>query len=196
MHPNSPSNASSFSRRHNPQEMPDPSLDDVFSSTRTVLNHPSSPTLREILAAYNAHGNGDRDKLLATLNAKAAEDRRLASLAALHQTMLEASQLRQHQSPLSWPLPRKTTHPRNIHHYNVSFGRKPPHTRASLVAMWAPIARLDHRGKWVRSSPSPSTPHPSRPGGFGCHSYSELLAGVPASSDPIVDSARPRPSMR
>lgn len=35
---------------------------------------PSPPTLRDILGAYRAKGDGDRDMLLAMLNAKAAED--------------------------------------------------------------------------------------------------------------------------
>lgn len=32
------------------------------------------PTLREVLGAYNSRGDGDRDMLIAMLNAKSAED--------------------------------------------------------------------------------------------------------------------------
>ncbi|EEB87084.1 hypothetical protein MPER_15722, partial [Moniliophthora perniciosa FA553] len=39
---------------------------------------PPPPTLREILTAYRTKGDGDREMLLAMLNAKTAEDQRLA----------------------------------------------------------------------------------------------------------------------
>ena len=45
------------------------------SSLLTLLNkQPPPPTLREILEAYKARGDGDREMLLAMLNAKSSED--------------------------------------------------------------------------------------------------------------------------
>ena len=40
----------------------------------TPLSQPPPPSLREILAAYKQRGDGDREMLLAMLNAKSAED--------------------------------------------------------------------------------------------------------------------------
>ncbi|CAL1696368.1 unnamed protein product [Somion occarium] len=65
----------------------------LLSSTWHVLEQPPPPSLREILSAYKAKGDGDRDMLLAMLNAKSAEDQRLASIASLHRTMLEVHQM-------------------------------------------------------------------------------------------------------
>ena len=55
-------------------------LDQVYSAplcSSPPLSHslqPPPPSLREILAAYRTKGDGDRDMLLAMLNAKTAED--------------------------------------------------------------------------------------------------------------------------
>lgn len=38
------------------------------------MSQPPPPTLREILEAYKARGDGDREMLLAMLNAKSSED--------------------------------------------------------------------------------------------------------------------------
>ncbi|KAH7883830.1 hypothetical protein F5I97DRAFT_1930058 [Phlebopus sp. FC_14] len=55
------------------------------------LEQPPPPTLREILGAYRSRGDGDRDMLLAMLNAKSAEDQRIAAVASLHRTLLDLS---------------------------------------------------------------------------------------------------------
>lgn len=46
----------------------------LISVTNQFITQSPPPSLREILAAYRAKGDGDRDMLLAMLNAKAAED--------------------------------------------------------------------------------------------------------------------------
>jgi len=46
-------------------------------------------TQKDILGAYKQNGDGDREMLIAMLNAKAAEDQRLANTAALHRSVLE-----------------------------------------------------------------------------------------------------------
>ncbi|QRW00221.1 hypothetical protein RhiJN_28239 [Ceratobasidium sp. AG-Ba] len=61
----------------------------ILETTWHALSQAPPPALREILAAYNAKGEGDRDMLIALLNAKSAEDQRLAALATLHQTVLQ-----------------------------------------------------------------------------------------------------------
>ncbi|KAL0950821.1 hypothetical protein HGRIS_007583 [Hohenbuehelia grisea] len=68
------------------------------------------PTLRDILTAYKTRGDGDRDMLLAMLNAKSAEDQRIASVASLQRTLLEvyqtsASHQPQPPSRLFYPSP-------------------------------------------------------------------------------------------
>ncbi|CAE6425496.1 unnamed protein product [Rhizoctonia solani] len=61
----------------------------ILETTWHALSQAPPPSLREILSAYNAKGEGDREMLVALLNAKSAEDQRLASLATLHQTVLQ-----------------------------------------------------------------------------------------------------------
>ncbi|CAE6411401.1 unnamed protein product [Rhizoctonia solani] len=53
-----------------------------------ALNQPP-PTLREILSAYSAKGEGDREMLIALLQAKAAEDTRIANLAKLQEQVIQ-----------------------------------------------------------------------------------------------------------
>ncbi|QRW07083.1 hypothetical protein RhiLY_06082 [Ceratobasidium sp. AG-Ba] len=77
----------------------------AIDSSLQALSQPPPPTLREILAAYASKGQGDRDMLIALLNAKAAEESRIAAVAALQQNVLQAqlgiaaAQIRQRQSP-------------------------------------------------------------------------------------------------
>ncbi|KAI0662550.1 hypothetical protein C8Q70DRAFT_1051178 [Cubamyces menziesii] len=70
----------------------DPTMKTLLTSSWRVLEQPPPPSLREILEAYKARGDGDREMLLAMLNAKSAEDQRLASIATLHRTMLDLYQ--------------------------------------------------------------------------------------------------------
>ncbi|KAF8898404.1 hypothetical protein BD779DRAFT_1666262 [Infundibulicybe gibba] len=101
-HPNSwpfplpPSSSSSITAFHSMDPSHnysrEPDFKHVVASAFSVLDQPPPPTLREILGAYRTKGDGDRDMLLAMLNAKAAEDQRLASVAALHRSVLEAYQ--------------------------------------------------------------------------------------------------------
>ncbi|KAJ1310369.1 hypothetical protein OPQ81_007107 [Rhizoctonia solani] len=61
----------------------------ILETTWHALSQAPPPSLREILTAYNSKGEGDREMLVALLNAKSAEDQRLASLATLHHTVLQ-----------------------------------------------------------------------------------------------------------
>ncbi|KAJ6604303.1 hypothetical protein DFH09DRAFT_305202 [Mycena vulgaris] len=153
----------------------DPSLGHVVSSASSVLEQPPPPSLRDILGAYKANGDGDRDMLLAMLNAKTAEDQRLASIAALHRTMLEVYQAPPPHLDGShhyYPTPKFTQSPplrearpatRNVYHHVSSVSRSPPHVRAPLPSMRAPSPKPEHRRKRARPSHSPPPPpHSSR----------------------------------
>ncbi|KAJ3783797.1 hypothetical protein GGU10DRAFT_295389 [Lentinula aff. detonsa] len=61
----------------------------ILVSALHTLDQTPPPSLREILNAYRTKGDGDRDMLLAMLNAKSAEDRRIAETSALHRTIIE-----------------------------------------------------------------------------------------------------------
>lgn len=89
------------SKAANPTEPPRPILETTWHALsqvrslaqyhvrRSPIGQTPPPSLREILGAYNAKGEGDRDMLVALLNAKSAEDQRLAAIATLHQTVLQ-----------------------------------------------------------------------------------------------------------
>ncbi|KAF8624843.1 hypothetical protein AX15_005724 [Amanita polypyramis BW_CC] len=71
---------------------PRPPIDNDLRHLFSSASSPPPPSLREILTAYRAKGDGDREMLLTMLNAKAAEDQRIASVASLHRTALEVYQ--------------------------------------------------------------------------------------------------------
>ncbi|TFK57490.1 hypothetical protein OE88DRAFT_1804026 [Heliocybe sulcata] len=98
---------------------PDPGMKALLATSWRVLEQLPPPSMREILGAYNARGDGDRDMLLAMLNAKTAEDQRMASVANLQRTMLETYRVstiggapmppplpERYQFPPSMPIPR------------------------------------------------------------------------------------------
>jgi len=65
----------------------------IVASSSSLLEQTPPPSLREILAAYRARGDGDRDMLLSMLHAKTAEDQRLASVYNLQRSMIELYQV-------------------------------------------------------------------------------------------------------
>ncbi|KAB5593041.1 hypothetical protein CTheo_3506 [Ceratobasidium theobromae] len=86
------------------------SVADAFQA----LSQAPPPTIREILGAYSAKGEGDREMLVALLNAKSAEDQRIAAVATLQQTVLQMqhslalaqAQAAQPSQPHQLPSPR------------------------------------------------------------------------------------------
>jgi hypothetical protein len=46
----------------------------ALQAALNTFDQPPAPSLREVLGAYRLKGDGDREMLLAILNAKAAED--------------------------------------------------------------------------------------------------------------------------
>ncbi|KAH7104110.1 hypothetical protein BKA62DRAFT_635102, partial [Auriculariales sp. MPI-PUGE-AT-0066] len=83
----------------------------ILNSTWTSLQQPTTPSLREVLGAYNAKGTGDRDMLLALLNAKSAEDNRIAATTTLQNTMLQFYTSRS-GTPAVYTAPSTHTSPR------------------------------------------------------------------------------------
>jgi len=71
--------------------LPHHSLHSLLNSSRSLIEQNCTPSLNEILAAYkySKGQDGDCQLLIAVLNAKSAEDQRLAAVAKLHATMLE-----------------------------------------------------------------------------------------------------------
>ncbi|KAI8995393.1 hypothetical protein BD414DRAFT_479404 [Trametes punicea] len=95
----------------------DPNMKTLLASSRRLLEQPPPPTLREILEAYKARGDGDREMLLAMLNAKSSEDQRLASIATLHRTMLDMYQA-PHIQPGPPVIPLHVPDPHLSHSYS------------------------------------------------------------------------------
>ncbi|KIY51343.1 hypothetical protein FISHEDRAFT_56853 [Fistulina hepatica ATCC 64428] len=56
-------------------------------SAHIILEQPPPPTLREILSAYTTKGDGDREMLLAMLNAKSSEDQLFGHPELVHHTI-------------------------------------------------------------------------------------------------------------
>ncbi|KAI0639122.1 hypothetical protein C8Q77DRAFT_1079533 [Trametes polyzona] len=100
-----------FPHHYHPRQL-DSNMKSLLASSWRLLEQPPPPTLREILEAYKARGDGDREMLLAMLNAKSSEDQRLASIATLHRTMLDM-----YQAPHSQPAqPVIPLHVPDVHH--------------------------------------------------------------------------------
>ncbi|KAG8754122.1 hypothetical protein FRC11_006853 [Ceratobasidium sp. 423] len=72
---------------HSPTEAR-PNVPPSPEAVLAALNQ-TPPTLREILAAYSAKGEGDREMLIALLQAKAAEDTRIANVAKLQEQVIQ-----------------------------------------------------------------------------------------------------------
>ncbi|GLB36430.1 hypothetical protein LshimejAT787_0307180 [Lyophyllum shimeji] len=101
-------------------------LKQLTTSAFSLLDQSPPPTLREILSAYQAKGDGDRDMLLAMLNAKSAEDQRISSVASLQRTLLEVYQAARHQNT-QLPPPPPRPHTNGSHHYSTPAFAQSPH---------------------------------------------------------------------
>ncbi|KIP11452.1 hypothetical protein PHLGIDRAFT_124854 [Phlebiopsis gigantea 11061_1 CR5-6] len=76
--------------------------DALVASTLRVLDQRAAPSMHEILAAYTTKGDGDRDMLFALLNAKTAEDNRMAADRNLRRTLLEICRSSSTPSPSAY----------------------------------------------------------------------------------------------
>ncbi|KII93372.1 hypothetical protein PLICRDRAFT_35573 [Plicaturopsis crispa FD-325 SS-3] len=186
------------SYRHAQSYNADVEMRSVLSSTRQILEQAQSPppSLREILGAYKAKGDGDRDMLIAMLNAKSAEDQRLASVAALHRQVIELYQTCPPSHPQNIPPPHLPhLHiPPPPHHYHAPYQtpplshppRSPPHSMPPMRDQ-PPRSSQQPSRKRRRSSRSPARSHSSR-------SSTHELPPSPRS-DSLEYSPRSRASM-
>jgi len=157
------------------------SMHSLLASTCSFLDQANTPppSLRDILGAYNTKGDGDRDMLIALLNAKSAEDQRLASVAALQRTVLQlidtyppdvsaqtSTASSNSPSSRSTHLPLHTTRPRRAASPTPSPHRKPASSRQSRLRSATNSTTLPPRKRpRVSHSPAASTSsdlvHPS-----------------------------------
>ncbi|CCO26084.1 hypothetical protein BN14_00101 [Rhizoctonia solani AG-1 IB] len=125
----------------------------VLDSTFQALSQAPPPTIREILGAYSAKGEGDREMLVALLNAKSAEDQRIAAVATLQQTVLQMQHslaLAQAQAAASQP-PQQLPSPRS--------GPSPLLAPTSVPAPRKRVARAPVAPRPYSRSPSPRSEH-------------------------------------
>ncbi|KAK0198568.1 hypothetical protein F5146DRAFT_1020174 [Armillaria mellea] len=140
---------------------------DLFTAARESLSQQPPPTLREILGAYRAKGDGDRDMLLAMLKAKTAEEHSQAERAALLRTLID---VQRHTSyppspPMShYPTPSTSHSPPQQHLLTVP-QRPSRHQRSHSPYALPPMAdtrtRKRHRG--MSQSPPRHPPSPYSP---------------------------------
>ncbi|KAI0762674.1 hypothetical protein C8Q74DRAFT_170230 [Fomes fomentarius] len=146
--------------RYYTHPQPDSTMKALVTSSWRVVEQPPPPTLREILEAYKARGDGDREMLLAMLNAKSSEDQRIASIATLHRTMLDMYQVPRGPAvppipPLHLPDAHHTqtySHPHHFPSPPASYHHS-PHPPASQSLHY------DHSRSHQRTDSSSSTSH-------------------------------------
>ncbi|KDR84816.1 hypothetical protein GALMADRAFT_233206 [Galerina marginata CBS 339.88] len=214
-HHHSHQESSSSMQRH-----PSDEIRRLVSSAHSVLEQTPPPSLREILSAYRTKGDGDRDMLLAMLNAKTAEDQRLASVTSLHRTMFEiyqhSPQASEHSSsrPITngayhYPTPtfsqpsRSYEQPqsrdsRRVHHrHRVTSGsRSPPPSRMHSQLQPTRDIPISHHSEHPRKRHRSShSPHLSHAGVYESHP-SEQFPPSPYSSSDRSDSAEYSPRSR
>ncbi|KAH8120577.1 hypothetical protein DFH11DRAFT_75137 [Phellopilus nigrolimitatus] len=161
----------SLSPNYSPPGVP-PHMDSHLTSTWHVLDQPPPPSLREILAAYKSRGDGDREMLLAMLNAKSAEDQRLASMASLRRTVLEISQTTEPPLPPHVPQYQPSSHfsphPAHNQYGHSSASYTPPPVPSQQIAHSPPLAYAHALGSPSASSPKTALPSArARPFGSG-----------------------------
>ncbi|KAG7450235.1 uncharacterized protein BT62DRAFT_927552 [Guyanagaster necrorhizus] len=141
---------------------------DLFTAAHDSLSQPPPPTVREILDAYRAKGDGDRDMLLAMLKAKTAEEHSQAERAALLRTLIDVQRHTSSYLPSPhishYPTPSTSHSPPQQHHLLVPH-RQSRHQRSDSPYALPPMAdtraRKRHRGKSQsppRHPPSPYSP--------------------------------------
>ncbi|EGO04921.1 hypothetical protein SERLA73DRAFT_157749 [Serpula lacrymans var. lacrymans S7.3] len=173
----------------------DPDRRRIIKSTWHILEQAPPPSLREILGAYKSRGDGDRDMLIAMLNAKSAEDQRLASIAALQRSLLEISTVdsRCHPPSSSFP-PSPVIQLHHAQHHCQSSGSftSDAYPHCSIPAVREPPRSSQPPPKRQRHSRSPGSSH------RGSRNSSHDFPPSPyssACSDSVEQSPRSRTSI-
>ncbi|KAL5495582.1 hypothetical protein ACEPAI_1045 [Sanghuangporus weigelae] len=132
----------------------------LYSTSWSALDGPSPPTLREILTAYKQKGDGDRDMLLAMLNAKSAEDQRIASQLSLRRTMIEINKYTlESRSPSHSQLQYPQQHTSSSGHQIYTYV---PEEHYALAGS----NHQHHQQQHHAASVSPPAPHHAYPSGY------------------------------
>ncbi|KAI0961223.1 hypothetical protein AcV7_000378 [Taiwanofungus camphoratus] len=163
----------SYPRSH----QPDSTMEALMSSVWHSIQQSPPPSLRDILDAYKAKGDGDRDMLVAMLNAKSAEDQRIASVSSLQRAMLDLYHPSMHLHsapipPLRLPDPHQhyapssavyppavhfPSPPNTLYHHSPHHLPENPYTRAHRRAGSSGSATSNSQSQ--RERPAPSSPH-------------------------------------
>lgn len=185
---------------HAPPSQSSADLSRLLNSSWNLIEQSPPPSLREILGAYKAKGDGDRDMLLAMLNAKSAEDQRLAAVASLHRTLLDLSSLH-HATPSASSQPlfppssynrnsRYTPYPADLH-----VPRHPPrdsqyHSQplAKRRRSRSPPSHIDARPSSHDFPPSPYSSSRSGSEEYSPRSRASMAIGSLLSTGPPKDS--------
>ncbi|KAG6381411.1 hypothetical protein JVT61DRAFT_5825 [Boletus reticuloceps] len=173
----------------------------LIMSTWHVLEQSPPPSLREILGAYRSKGDGDRDMLIAMLNAKSAEDQRIAAIASLHRTLLDLytadAKIPSASLPQQYPLSsshidspkgkRHTAELSNGHdsaHRSASSPREPPHQlqpprkRQRYSRSPAPSSHHDTHSSHPPPRDLPPSPYSSRSDSEECSPRSRASMAI------------------
>jgi len=172
------------------------SQNSLLASTWQVLDQPPPPSLREILGAYRSRGDGDRDMLMAMLNAKSAEDQRIASVASLHRSMLEYYQVFSRQSQEA-PCFSASDPPGPSHHGGSAYQSQGSNATQSYNHHDAPsqhTARA-YSHKRARASDSPQTAYRSVPRSYSPSPPPGLSSPYSSCSASVDQSPRSKDAM-
>lgn len=187
------------------EHLPSHSSTSLLASTWQVLDQPPPPTLREILGAYRSRGDGDREMLMAMLNAKSAEDQRIASVASLHRSMLEYYQIssKQMQEPTYPGAPTSTgsSQPNGAYHASsppgtptMHFSYNPNDTPDQRSTRTHSRSHL-HSHKRFRASESPPSVYRSIPTSYTSSPPQGPPSPYSSHSDSVDQSPRSRDAM-
>ncbi|VDB99336.1 unnamed protein product [Peniophora sp. CBMAI 1063] len=189
----SSSSRSAESSHRRMDSSPSPSVSSVYASPRqivqsswNVIDQPPPPSLREILGAYRSRGDGDREMLLAMLSAKSAEDQRIASVANLHQSLLEQYSAPHVPSPYAYSQQIHPSYRHQTPEYDVHL--PPVRSHASDPAYQTTYAPRS-RARPYSSPDAPGAAEPER-------AYAPEPSRKRARPSPPVHSAQPASPMQ
>ncbi|KAL5535221.1 hypothetical protein ACEPAF_3315 [Sanghuangporus sanghuang] len=158
----------------------------LYSSSWSALDGPSPPTLREILTAYKQKGDGDREMLLAMLNAKSAEDQRIASQLSLRRSMIEINKYTLESRSPSYS---QLQYPQQ-HTSSSSSGHIYTYVPEEHYALAGSNHHQHHHQQHHAASVSPPAPHHAYPSGYSSshsqatrsHAHLRAVESPPLSS--------------